>query len=113
LARLAAANSTHRYIQLVRNWRALNSNATRASPLSLRAAHRSAAALETATQVHVAIAGLREDDRKVFTWHHDDKLTFAEIARRLTLSSDSVERAFKRALAQLKRRLAVSNKAEG
>jgi hypothetical protein len=42
LARLAAAaNCVHRYIQLVRNWRALNSNATRASPLSLRAAHRS------------------------------------------------------------------------
>jgi hypothetical protein len=33
--------TAQRYIQLVRNWRALNSNATRASPLSLRAAHRS------------------------------------------------------------------------
>ena len=58
--------------------------------------------LETAGQLQAAIDALPDDRRQIVTWHVNDRLSLAEIARRLGFSNDRVERTFKTCLRRLR-----------
>lgn len=64
---------------------------------------RVAARREQAVLLADALAKLPEDYRRVLVLRHFEELTFAEVARRMGRSVDSVEKLWARALARLRR----------
>jgi RNA polymerase sigma-70 factor (ECF subfamily) len=63
------------------------------------------AVLEAAGQLQSAVDELPPDERQIVTLRLYGKLAFAEIARRLGMSNDAIERLYRRALGTLQRRL--------
>ena len=66
------------------------------------------AALETAGQLLAALAQLPLYEQRIVLWKVSQGLKFTEIAARLLLSDDAVQRSLKRAMADLRRQCASS-----
>lgn len=59
---------------------------------------------ETSDDLQAAIAQLSDTDRQILVWHARDGVSFAEIARRLTISEDRAWRRYQRIRERLARR---------
>lgn len=64
------------------------------------------AALEAAGQLLAALAQLPAYEQRIVVWKLSKGLTFTEIAARLLLSDDAVQRSFKHGLVALRKRVA-------